>query len=107
MRKRRSDKLDVAIEVKKALEASKDARNNDHILIYAVMRAFGMPKRATIEWVLYNIMEGKLPTFATITRAKRKVVELYPELDCDKKVREMRDEEEGDFVYIATKIKGI
>ena len=74
MRKRRSDKIDVAVQVKKILETSKDARNNDHVLIYATMRAYGMARDASFAWVLSNIIDGNLPTFATITRAKTALI---------------------------------
>lgn len=88
-------KNDVLFErVKYCLTAFKETRDSDNKLIYAVFRTYGMSPTATFASVVNAITEKRLPTFASVTRAKRKVVELHPELDCSSKVRDMRDEQE-------------
>ena len=86
--------LDLTKVVERALRDCEDARNSDNKLIYYVMRYYGMKKEATFAQVINAIINGDLPAFASITRAKRKVVELHPELDCKAEVRRMRSEQE-------------
>ena len=87
--------------VKGCLEQIPETRNSDNKLIYAVYRKLGMDMNETFRNVINKVMDGQLPAFASITRAKRKVVELYPELDCDKKVREFRDEQQMQYKALA------
>ena len=94
-------KLDLLTITKKCLEQSEEARNSDTKLIYHVYRCYGLKQNAPFEVVLHLIMDGRLPAFASITRAKRKVVELYPYLDCSAKVRELRNEQQENYVAMA------
>ncbi len=98
---------DLAEVVKDVLTQYKDTRDSDNQLIYCVMRKCGMQNGETFASVIQRIMNGELPAFASITRAKRKVVELYPELDCPKEVRKLRDEERGDYMDFAINTKAI
>ena len=83
--------------VEKTLRSIPETRNSDHKLIYAVYRNLGVTKDETFCSVMNKMVNGSLPPFATITRAKRKVVEKHPELDCSAKVREMRNELEEQY----------
>ena len=82
---------DLQSIVEKTLRAIPETRDSDNKLIYAVMRHYGIEKDTTFASVMKSIIDGKLPPFASITRAKRKVVEKFPELDCCAKVRADRD----------------
>lgn len=96
-----SNKIELAELIKGILEKHREARNSDNVLIYSVMRYYGVQPTTTFAAVMQGIIEGKLPALASITRAKRKVVELYPELDCDAKVRAMRNEQQQEYVAFA------
>ena len=103
----KNNKIDLAYVVKGVLEQVKEARESDIKLMYCVLRKCGMENGETFASVCQRIMDKQLPTFASITRAKRKVVELYPELDCSAKTRQMRDEERGEYMELAVKVKAI
>lgn len=98
---------DLAEVVKEVLETTPQTRDSDNKLIYCVMRKCGMQNGESFASVIQKIIDGELPAFASITRAKRKVVELYPHLDCSKEVREMRDEQRGEYMELAIKTKAI
>lgn len=85
---------DLSSVVEQALRQCKETRDSDTKLIYYVYRLYGLPKGATFETVIAGLLDGKLPAFASITRAKRKIVEQHPELDCSKEVREFRNAQE-------------
>lgn len=81
--------------VKEILTEEPKARNSDMHLYYMVClktnaRVLGMP----FSQVLMNLKKYNLPPFASVDRARRKVQKLYPELASDKKVKEMREEQE-------------
>ena len=78
--------------VESCLRAIPETRDSDNKLIYAVYRKLGMDKDESFKNVIRGIMDGKYPSMASVTRAKRKAVEKYPELDCSAPVREMRNE---------------
>lgn len=86
--------LDLTEVVERTLRDYKQTRDSDNKLIYCVMRYYGVGKDATFSQVINMVIEGKLPAFASITRAKRKVVELHPELDCSATVKKFRKERE-------------
>lgn len=83
--------------VEYVLRETKETRDSDTKLIYAVFRNMGVYKDESFASVSNKILSKQLPSYASITRAKRKVVEKHPELDCSKKVREMRNEQEEMF----------
>lgn len=85
---------DLTTTVEKVLKAYPETRDSDTKLIYCVYRCYGLPKGETFESVISKLLDNQLPAFASITRAKRKVVETHPELDCSAKVREFRNEQE-------------
>lgn len=87
--------------VEKTLRAIPETRESDHKLLYAVYRKMGMDKDESFKNVIRGIMDGKYPSMASVTRAKRKAVEKYPELDCSAQVREKRNELEKQYKAFA------
>lgn len=98
-------KIELAEIIKDILIKHREARNSDNVLIYAVMRYYGIQPTTPFAAVIQAIRDGNLPAFASITRAKRKVVELHPELDCDAKVRELRNLEQEEYRAFAKETK--
>ena len=82
--------------VKSVLESDPQARDDDFELIWCVAREFGLTKcsftNTIVEW-----RNRKLPSFEGITRARRKVQEMYPSLRASDKVAEARAEQEQEY----------
>ena len=78
-----------------------ETRESDTKLMYAVYRQMGMKSDDTVASFFKDVLDGKYPPLATITRAKRKIVEQHPELDCSAQVREKRNELEEQYKAFA------
>ena len=82
--------------VKNVLEQYSETRNDNFKLIYSVYREINF-KVVTIEnfyQVMWYHKEYGLPSFEGITRARRKIMNMYPELKPIKSVEKARKEEE-------------
>jgi predicted RNA-binding protein with EMAP domain len=85
--------------VKKILELHPSTRNSDKRLIWQVykdMYPFGQD--LTISY--HDFME--LPAFESITRARRKIQEIHPELQATKEVfeqRALKADSKGQFIF--------
>ena len=75
--------------VKKILEESESTRNNDRLLIWEVMRKTWKTNVTGDTISKEDFMEA--PSFESITRARRKVQEIHPHLQANKKVKSWRD----------------
>ena len=77
------------------LEKDKYARENDLYLIFNVLnRMIGIDKQTAIVKVLSG-MKVKGISFESITRHRRKFLELHPELKDEKTEKARREEEEN------------
>lgn len=86
--------------VKKVLVENKQARNSDKELIWEVFSA--TTARYLVNHVISRDEFMSMPSFESITRARRKVQENHPELQSDKQILLMRKAKEsygGNFVY--------
>ena len=83
--------------VENILRGSADARNNNNVLTWAVFKKFGVKADESWASVVMKLIAHELPSFESITRARRKVVELYPELDADESVRALREQAEEEY----------
>lgn len=90
-----SKDMDLTTIVEKVLRQYPETRDSDSKLIYCVYRLYGLPMRSTFEYVVSELIQGNLPAFASITRAKRKLVETYPELDANATVKAYRAQQEA------------
>lgn len=85
--------------VEKVLREYPDSRNDNFILIYRVYREINedlVLRELFFQVMLYH-KEYELPSFESITRARRKLQNKYPELKPTKEVQELRDKEEMTF----------
>lgn len=94
--------------VKRILTIYPTTRNSDKALIGEVLRSIGAV--TTVEYfgdkeavLLEQLLSGKLPSFESITRARRKVQELHPELEATssevRAARQQKQSTKGSFIY--------
>ena len=93
--------IDLAKVVEGVLRQYPATRDSDTKLIYAVMHNCGVGANETFTEVMKKLLNNQLPAFASITRAKRKVVEMYPELAPSETVREFRAEQQEQYKEFA------
>lgn len=82
--------------VKSILEEHPSARENDYALIRFAAKRFGFDG-LTFDDAVSSWAFNKLPSFESLTRARRKVQELYPELRSEERIAEMRAEREREY----------
>lgn len=82
--------------VEKVLREYEDSRNDNFILIYRVYREINedLVLRELFFEVMMNHTRYGIPSFETIVRCRRKLMNEYPELKPIKEVEEARKEEE-------------
>jgi tRNA G37 N-methylase TrmD len=80
--------------VKEILENHSQTRSSDKALIWEVLRRRSCLRADSLseEGVLDYNGFTKAPTFESITRARRKVQEVHPELQAVEEVRRVREE---------------
>lgn len=67
--------------VLKALEENENSRKNDFILYYKVLKSLMLPiENMSVETFLNIAKELKAPPFESVTRCRRHIQELRPEL---------------------------
>lgn len=84
-------------QVEQILKTSPQARDNNNILIYAVFKLYGVEATDNIASMFLKLIDKKLPSFESITRARRKVVELHPELDASARIKALREQQEQEY----------
>ena len=94
--------------VKPVLDTNVSARCDDFILILEVYKKF-LGKTTYLEDMTFaDLMENhivlNLPPFESITRCRRKLQELYPELQADDKVALIRTNETATYIEYALDI---
>lgn len=90
--------------VRQALEKNKESRANDHKLYIEVAYIIN-PALANVNFKMNfeNAKEVGLPPFESVSRARRKLQEKYPELRATIKVQEARKERQIEFEDYAKK----
>ncbi len=83
--------------VKKILEEDKESRKDNFVLVANVYSTLGIPIEKQFNYLMNNHKEYKLPSFESITRVRRKIVEIYPNLNSNVEEREI--EEQKFFEY--------
>ena len=82
--------------VEEELRENAEARNSDFVVIANVYKKLGIATSLTLSDIAIlstlEISSNKFPSFESITRARRKIQELHPEL-CSKEVQEARAKE--------------
>lgn len=72
----------IAVCVENILISNKQAREDDFILYYLVIKELGvkLPLFKGFGYVLSNHTKYNLPAFESVSRARRQVCKLHPEL---------------------------
>lgn len=86
--------------VREALTNNPAARADDFILIYEVLKNF-VTDKMPLDTVLTHHIELGVPSFASIVRIRRKLQELNPDLEPSNKVKEIREQEEENYIEYA------
>ena len=86
----------VEQKVLKVLEERPETRSDDFILIYYVYKEYLDISVFRFSSVMLHHNDLELPSFHSITRARRKIFEKFPELK-PKKVTKFRAEKEEEF----------
>lgn len=89
--------------VEKVLKENIDTRNDDFTLIFRVYKEINedLVLRELFFQVMLDHKKYNLPSFSSITRARRKLQNKYPELKPKKEVQEIRDKEEMNYFNYA------
>ena len=88
----------VESAVKAVLIAHPDARDDDFILINRVYQRFKFDVGSTyFDTVMSNAKKYRLPSFESITRARRKLQAEYPELRASQQEQAIRRYEQETF----------
>lgn len=84
--------------VKQALIKNKSARDDDHLLYIEVVYIID-PALVNVNFAMNfkNARQLGLPPFETVSRARRKLQEKYPELRATSKVENARKEKQMEF----------
>lgn len=81
--------------VYKILETDEYARENDNYLIFRTLNEMTGIDKTTGIWSVLNKMQFKGISFESITRHRRKWIELHPEIEV--KAKQKRQEEEQKY----------
>jgi len=76
------------------LEKSLKARNDNFVLVLETYTALEVPVKSEFMGLMLEHNKYKLPSFESVVRARRKVVEKYPELQASEEIKELRDNQE-------------
>lgn len=92
--------------VKSILEDDKKARNSDYHLWMRVCE-ITCPESlySSFYYVLEHHNDLGLPNFESVGRTRRKVQELYPELQSDEKIHEERARREEEYREFSREVK--
>ena len=93
--------LKVEERVRKILVHNPQTRNDDNLLIYEYLSTYHDINNVSIKELLLNSKQLGIPSFETITRARRKVQECSPYLKATEKIDKIRMNREKEFVDYA------
>lgn len=85
--------------VKEMLETIPRTRDDDAILVCMVFDKLGKNWRLPFADIMLEVSKGRLPSFETITRCRRKIQEEFPELRGT--IQEQRNELQEDYKNLA------
>lgn len=90
--------------VKKVLTKHPEARDDDFLLVFRAYKKMNPSIKGMYFWhVMRNHKELGLPSFESITRARRKLQSNFPELKSSSKAAEIRAEEYMEYIDYSTK----
>lgn len=80
--------------VYRILNEDEYARENDNYLIFRTLNEMTGINKETAIWTVLNRMSYKSISFESITRHRRKWVEIHPEINVKAKEKRQKEEEE-------------
>lgn len=80
--------------VYKILDTDEYARENDNYLIFRTLNEMTGIDKSTGIWAVLNKMQYKGISFESITRHRRKWIELHPEIEIKAKSKRLDEEQE-------------
>lgn len=80
--------------VRKVLENNIHARNDNFVLVLEVYKDLDIPVEFNFMGLMLEHSKYELPSFESVVRARRKVVEKFPELQATKVIEKLRKEQE-------------
>lgn len=80
--------------VRKVLENNIHARNDNFVLVLEVYKDLDIPVKFEFMGLMLEHSKYELPSFESVVRARRKVVEKFPELQATKVIEKLRKEQE-------------
>lgn len=86
--------------VYKILDTDEYARENDNYLIFKVLNEMTGIDKSTAIWHVLNAMKYEGISFESITRHRRKWVELHPEIKINSKEKRQEEEQEYYLEYM-------
>ena len=89
--------------VQEVLEQNESARKDDFILMVEVIEKLGIDTHISFRSMLLFHNELQVPSFESITRCRRKLQELHPELK-DEETATFREEKVDEFIQYALNI---
>lgn len=84
--------------VKSIMTANKSSRSDDFTLYGFVLNKYGYSVSTPFLAVAMAVKDNVIPSMETVGRCRRRVQELYPELQAVEKVQSNRDELQLDYV---------
>lgn len=92
----------VEVTVLQVLSENENARGDNYVLIYEVLTRMNPDIRGlSFDYVMFNHKKFKLPSFESITRARRKVQAEYENLRPTQAIQKTRKEEEQEYINYA------
>ena len=88
-------------KVKEVLEESVEARNDNFKLVYQVYKKLDIPVQFQFMDLMMEHSKYGLPSFESVLRARRKIVETHPELAECEEVKLFREEQQEEYIQYA------
>lgn len=90
---------ETKVIVENELRINPKSRDNDYILICLVIRDLGYNWNMPFASIMEKMSNGELPAMGTITRCRRKLQEIHPELRG--KNWALRNEAQDEYINLA------
>lgn len=87
--------------VKEVLEESIEARNDNFKLVLKVYKKLDIPVQFQFMDLMLEHSKYKLPSFESVERARRKIIEKHPELAEYEEIKQLREVQEDEYIQYA------
>lgn len=87
--------------VHEVLTTYKATRDSDDLLMAVIYYKYYNISNEPFISIMKHRKEYKLPSYESISRARRKIQELYPDLQGTERIKRIRSKEEADYIDYA------